>query len=246
MDFDAKEQASFVKDHGGQLLSLKFVEALKSDSRRDVNKNGGGSATRRKCYVVCWGGYSDIHSTGTSNLLDINPLTSQIKRHNLCDLICVTPLWIQTCVTVQKRVRPESVPTILVPQPWPMRKSLQLTTGMENDTTAPPDRRRLDVSLTGFQGTEKVAIIHLIGAMGGLYHDHMSRSSTHLVCKEKATGLKLEKAIEWGLQIVSVRWLYHILQHGYHGTTNTENKDDDDYDGIIMRGCEDEFSLVKG
>ena len=93
-------------------------------------------------------------------------------------------------------------------------------------------RRRLDISLTGFQGTEKAVIVNIIGAIGGLYHGNMSNVNTHLVFKKNATGLKLEKAIEWGLHVVSIQWLYHILEHGYGGV------DDDEL------GCEKKFSLV--
>jgi hypothetical protein len=45
----------------------------------------------------------------------------------------------------------------------------------------------------------------------------MKSSNTHLICKEKASGLKLEKAIQLGLHIVSFDWLHHILEHGYDG-----------------------------
>jgi hypothetical protein len=248
LDFDPKEQATFIKHHGGQILSLNLVDALKMDSRRNKDTNGNTQQQqqqqpRRKCYVVCWGGYN-ADATSLTRLVDINPLTSQIKRYNLCELICVTPIWIQTCVTVQKRVRPECLPTILIPQSWPMRKSLQLlvtTPNGQQQQQQQQKQRKLDVSLTGFQGTEKAAIIHLIGAMGGMYHDHMSHTNTHLVCKETATGLKLQKAIEWKLHIVSVQWLYHILQYGYNGITSN---DDDIEDLDSMKGCEGKFSLV--
>mmetsp|Transcript_17115 Transcript_17115/g.31647 ORF Transcript_17115/g.31647 Transcript_17115/m.31647 type:complete len:125 (+) Transcript_17115:2-376(+) len=124
---------------------------------------------------------------------------------------------------MKKRVRPERVPLILMPQSWSM-KSLRAKGKMNS--------RRLDISLTGFQGTEKAAIIHLIGAVGGMYHDHMASTNTHLVCKEKATGLKLEKAVQWGLNVVSVKWLVHVIEYGYGGIHNDEH------------GCEERFSLV--
>jgi NAD-dependent DNA ligase len=122
-----------------------------------------------------------------------------------------------------------------------MRKSLQLLVTTPDGQQQQQKQRKLDVSLTGFQGTEKAAIIHLIGSMGGMYHDHMSHTNTHLVCKETATGLKLQKAIEWKLHIVSVQWLYRILQYGYNGITSN---DDDIEDLDPMKGCEGKFSLV--
>jgi len=96
------------------------------------------------------------------------------------------------------------------------------------------DVRKPQVSLTGFQGTEKAVIIHLIEVIGGVYHNNMSNINTHLVFKKNATGLKLQKANEWGLNVVSIQWLYHVLEHSYNGVHNDEN------------GCEKRFSLENG
>jgi hypothetical protein len=214
--FDIQEQAAFVKAHGGQLLSSKLVEALKSDAAQ----NHSETKTKRKCFVVCWGGGNPRINTSL--------LVSQIKRDNLCDVRLVTPLWVQTCVTVRKRVRLERMPLIFIPQSWSMKSINSKANHVKKDGY----KRRFHPSLTGFQGTEKAVIIHLIGAMGGLYHDHMSNSSTHLICKEKAVGIKLEKATEWGLHIVPIEWLYHVLQHGYGGVEKQ------------VDGCERRFSLL--
>jgi hypothetical protein len=221
LEFDPNEQAAFVKAHGGQLLSRKLVDALRADARKHV-ENAAENAPRCKCYVVCWG--------GGNPRVDTSPLVAQLQRDKLCDIVLVTPLWVQTCVTVRKRVRPERVPLILMPQVWSM-KSLVPKAAKKSSKKEGIQLRRLDISLTGFQGTEKAAIIHLIGAVGGLYHDHMSSTNTHLICKDEATGIKLEKALQWGLHIVSIKWLYHVLQHGYGGIHNEEN------------GCEEHFSV---
>merc|ERR1712071_23626 len=181
--------------------------------------------SKRKCHVVCWG--------ESTTRLETNPLISQLKRHNLCEIILVTPIWIQACVSVRKRLKPERMPLVLIPQSWPMKSSLnvpnqpqQIGGNLEQQLPLSKKqcnrRRRLEIALTGFQGTEKVIIIHLIEAMGGVYHENMSSASTHLVFKKTPTGLKLEKAIEWGLHVVSIQWLYHILKYGYGGVHKNE------------------------
>jgi twin BRCT domain/BRCT domain, a BRCA1 C-terminus domain len=223
LDFDVHEQAAFVKEHGGQLLSSKLVAALKADAEkaRSLSDAAATTATKqRKCYVVCWG--------GGNPRVDTSPLVSQLQRGKLCEVILVTPLWIQTCVTVRKRVRPDRVPRILMPQAWSMKC---LISKADKNNNKEGRQRRLDISLTGFQGTEKAAIIHLIGAIGGMYHDHMSKTNTHLICKEAASGIKLEKAKEWGLHVVSVEWIYHVLEHGYGGAQQEAH------------GCEERFSV---
>ena len=223
VEFDLKEQEAFIKAHGGKILSMKLLDALRADA-----KNSGG--TKRKCHIVCWG--------GSPPRLETNPLVSQLQRHDLCELILVTPIWVQTCVSVRKRIRPERLPLVLMPQSWSMKSALNAQLppppvgGKREEKTDAHHRRRLDISLTGFQGTEKAVIVNIIGAIGGLYHGNMSNVNTHLVFKKNATGLKLEKAIEWGLHVVSIQWLYHILEHGYGGV------DDDEL------GCEKKFSLV--
>jgi len=228
VEFDHKQQEHLIKTHGGQILSAKLLDALRVDAENNI----GG--TKRKCHIVCWG--------GSPPRLDINPLVSQLKRHGLCELILVTPIWVQTCVTVRKRIRPERMSSVLIPQSWSMKSVLNVKLppervgGKRGDNTATMTthnrhNRRLEISLTGFQGTEKAVIIHLIRAIGGVYHGNMSSANTHLVFKKNATGLKWKKAIEWGLHVVSIQWMYHILEHGYRGIHNNE------------LGCEKKFSL---
>jgi hypothetical protein len=197
VDFDSKEQESLIKAHGGQILTLKLMDAMGVDA-----KNGG---QRRQCFVVCWGGRPR---------LDLNPILSQLQRNDVCELVLVTPVWLRACIMVQKLVRLERMPLALMPQPWPLRK-------LESN---------LSISLTGFQGTEKAALIQLIKSIGGTFHNEMSSSNTHLICKEKASGLKLQKAIEWGLHIVSIDWVDHIVEHGYGGKEKAKG------------GCEVRFS----
>ena len=35
--------------------------------------------------------------------------------------------------------------------------------------------------------------------------------------KQGSAGIKLEKARQWGIHIVSVGWLHHVIQYGYGG-----------------------------
>ena len=50
--------------------------------------------------------------------------------------------------------------------------------------------------------------------IGAGYTDHLSRKNTHLICKNVG-GQKYTKAVEWGMHVVSVEWLYHIVRYGY-------------------------------
>jgi hypothetical protein len=214
VEFDSKELEALIEAHGGQTLSAKLLGALHADG-----KGTNGQTTRRKCYVVCWG--------ESPTRLETNPLVSQLERLDLCEIILVTPIWVKACVSSRKRIRSDRMPLALTPQSWPMKSALDGITELSNN----PRRRKLQIAVTGFQGTEKVVLVHLIDAIGGVYRDNMSNANTHLIYKKNPSGLKLEKAIEWGLHVVSVEWLYHILRYGYGGGYNDE------------LGCEKRFSF---
>jgi hypothetical protein len=90
----------------------------------------------------------------------------------------------------------------------------------------------IKVSVTGFVGSERTGIIHVLRVLGALYTENMRSSNTHLICKE-TKGPKYDKAVKWGLHVVSVNWLYHIMEYGLGGK-----------DGDNETGCEDRFSLA--
>ncbi len=215
VDFDAKELEDLIKTHGGQMLSNKLLGAL----RADVENTDGKS--KRKCHVVCWGESPPRLST--------NPLISQLERHNLCEIILVTPIWLQACVSARKRIKPDRLPLVLMPQSWSMKSLLNKFSPQSKREAQ--RQKMLEIALTGFQGTEKLVVVHLIEAMGGVYHENMSNANTHLVFKKSPNGLKLEKALEWGLHVVSIQWLYHVVRHGYCGEHQEEG------------GCEKRFSF---
>lgn len=189
LDFDSKDQENLIRRHGGQLLSLKLMDAMKTDSK--IN------GQRRKCYVVCWGG---------APRLELNPFLSQLKRYDICDMVLVTPVWLKICISLQKLVPPSVLSEVLVPSPWPLKMM---------------EANELRVSLTGFSAIEKMALVTLMDGCRVSFSNEMTSNCTHLICKEKAEGLKLQKALEWGLHIVSVDWLYYILQYGYKGDEST-------------------------
>jgi len=231
IEFDQSEVEASIKAHGGQILSVKLLDALRADAQ-NRDRSTSSATAKRKCHVVCWG--------ESPPRLDTNPLVSQLQRHDICELILVTPIWVQTCVSVRKRIRPECLPLGLTPQSWPMKSAFNVVFqkqqsggkqgGKIENRNSNHRLRRPGISLTGFQGTEKAAIVELIDLMGGVYHDNMSNVNTHLVFKKNATGLKLEKANEWGLHVVPIQWLFHVLEHGYGGVHNDRF------------GCEKRFS----
>jgi len=168
------------------------------------------SNSRRICYVVCWGGFTSTH-------LSIHNLLSQLQKEDLSQIVPVTPIWLKTSIKEGKLLGISRNPVLFQPQSWPFMKL----------------PKKLKIAVTGFVGSERTALIQIIRAMGADYTESMKPNNTHLICRE-GKGEKYEKGLEWGLGVVSIDWLYHILQHGYGGL----NKADEE-------GCEDRFSLSK-
>lgn len=185
VDFESPEQEALIKSHGGTILSLKLLDAIRIDA--------GSGGLRRECYVVCWGGRPQFH---------LNPFLSELQRKDLCTLIEVTPMWLRACIAAQKRLRTDNLALALCPQPWPLRRL---------------DSSSISIVLSGFSSTQKLAITKLIEAVGGRITGDMTKSNTHLICHEGSSSLKVEKASHWGIHIVTLKWLEHVIEHGLLG-----------------------------
>ena len=96
VDFDATELESIVRVHGGQMLTMKLLEAIKEDV-----KNKG--TQRRKCYVVCWGGAPRLELNPTLSMLrtaaeqvdaedETHPVTKE-RIHNMLEFVETTSGW---------------------------------------------------------------------------------------------------------------------------------------------------------
>lgn len=211
VDFDVQELEICITSNGGQLLSSELLEALRADKTSKDSQ-------LRNCHVVCWGGYSSAH-------LMVHPLLSRVEKEKLCVVMPVTPVWLYASSADRKLLNPTKHPNLFQPQTWSIRHLPDSKRGKESG---------IKVCVTGFVGSERTGIIQALRVIGAEYTENLRNTNTHLICKE-STGAKYEKAVKWGLYVVSVQWLYHIMQHGYDGK-NVENKSDD--------GCEDKFSLV--
>jgi NAD-dependent DNA ligase len=97
-------------------------------------------------------------------------------------------------------------------------------------TSEDTSRRAVRISVTGFSGSIRTALMHAIKAIGATYDDSMPSTTTQLICRE-ATGAKYEKAVEWKLFVVSLEWLFHVMQYGFEGEKGMKG------------GCESEFAI---
>ena len=69
------------------------------------------------------------------------------------------------------------------------------------------------MSLSGFEQSESCGLKRLLRALGIKLAPTFTRRSTFLLCPS-GTGLKFEKAQEWGVPVVGLGWLRAMAQTG--------------------------------
>lgn len=212
VDFDVTPLERSIRGYGGRILSTKLLEALKSDAR-DCHQ-----PIKRKLYVVCWGAYHPSH-------LEMHPLIGHITKQDLCQLVPVTPVWVQTCLSEGKVVSPRHFSSILCPSEWPWR-SLTAT----------------HISVSGFSGSKRTALIHFIRAVAA-YDDTMVRGQTTHLIVIHPKGEKYKKAKEWGIQIVSLEWLLHAVRCGIGEKITGSAEDKLKICGVDL-GCEETITDI--
>lgn len=199
VSFEKSDMESLITSNGGLLLTKPLFDAVKIDLQ-SASKNN--MSLSRNFYVLSSGGYGD-HTK-------LDPLLADLSKSGV-KFLSVSPVWMKACINDQIKYNPIEHPLLFQPQPYPLR-------------LLPPNQ--FLISLTGFIDASRYGIIAMLREIGAEYTDNLKSKNTHLICKE-ASGKKFEKACEWGLHVVSLDWLFHVVKCGYR------------------RGCEEEFSLVK-
>jgi topoisomerase (DNA) II binding protein 1 len=199
MSFEKHDMESLITTHGGLLLTKHLFGAIQMDLANP------SQTSHRKFHLLSTGGYSHDPT-------NLDPLLAQLSKLGV-QIIPVTPVWIKACVGDRVRYDARQYPLLFQPQSWPVRL-----------LPPHPTNTPLLVSLTGFVDASRYGIIWMLKEIGAGYTDNLTSKNSHLICKD-AAGKKYEKACEWGLHVVSVEWLYHVMRYGYE------------------EGCEGKFSL---
>jgi len=77
-----------------------------------------------------------------------------------------------------------------------------------------PSLYNLDICITGFDDlSQRDSIQKSINDNGGKYHKDLTKHVSHLVAA-KPQGAKYERAKQWGMKIISLKWLQETLQRG--------------------------------
>ena len=203
-------------------MSKQVFEAIKSDAKASAqNPSKDIQKLDRNFYVVSTGGYHLDNA-------NFNPLLADLAKLGV-KVVPVNPIWVMTCAYQNIKCNPEDFPLLFQPQTWPIR--LLPPPPSDEDT-------KFLVSVTGFVDISRYGIIHMLKSVGATYTDTLRAKNTHLICKE-ATGPKYTRAIEWGAHVVSVQWLYHIIQHGY------KEGSEEMFTLAVKKECVDEATVMK-
>ena len=139
-------------------------------------------------------------------------------------LIPITPVWIKVCLLIsykEKQKNKKVIQPCCTPTEYPKLFQPQIY-------KLHPIPHKFKVSISGFTNIERVGVIELLKFMNVPFTDTLQKNNTHLiypnVLKEGVRkGEKFRSALDWGLFVVCLDWVYFVMENGY------------------FVGCEDKF-----
>jgi len=196
LEYNYKDVENDIVSSGGILLSKTILLAIKKDI-----KNLNQADQERNYYVVSPRSFPVLDSASPY------PLIAELGKIVGINVVMVSPVWIAACINDGIPHNPEGCPLLFQPQSWSNR---MLKLPKAEDGT----QKKFLVSVTGYVDANRYGIKSMVNEIGADWSDNLSRKNTHLICKQPE-GQKYIKALEWGVHVVSIEWLYHIVRYGY-------------------------------
>ncbi|GAB9464978.1 hypothetical protein Gpo141_00002399 [Globisporangium polare] len=135
------------------------------------------------------------HSTSTA--------TSSRKRHRRVTF--VSDLWVNCCLAAEVKLSHQA------------HELFSLTVHQTRSVFSLPLPlacfSKVRASTSVYVGVDRLVVMELLRLAGAQATSKMSKRNTHLICL-KPIGMKYEKAKEWGLAIVTARWLIQSMMQG--------------------------------
>jgi len=196
LEYNYKDVENDIVSSGGILLSKTILLAIKKDI-----KNMNQTDQERNYYVI------SPRSLPVLDSASPYPLIAELGKIVGINVVMVSPVWIAACINDGIPHNPEGCPLLFQPQSWSNR---MLKLPKAEDGT----QKKFLVSVTGYVDANRYGIKSMVNEIGADWSDNLSRKNTHLICKQPE-GQKYIKALEWGVHVVSIEWLYHIVRYGY-------------------------------
>ncbi|KAJ2746396.1 protein kinase activating protein dpb11 [Coemansia sp. BCRC 34301] len=215
--------------------SLGLTASATSTFKQVVQENGG-------VYTDVFGGYPSATCDQHAPILPmdqaLNALASHVDGTSVMDAYIVIPLRgideLDMCETAQRRHKFMHIVTeCWVDQcvhdsfrypdyhaiqdlrlPYPGLSNGQHIVFKPLRSARVAGAEALSLSISGYEGTERDHIGMLAQALGISYSERLPRKTTHLICHRPFKGLKYERALKWGIQVVDSTWFYDLAATG--------------------------------
>lgn len=137
--------------------------------------------------------------------------TNPRKRHRRVTF--VSDLWVNCCLAAQVKLSHQA------------HELFSLTVHQTRSMFSLPLPlvcfHKVRASTSVYVGVDRLVVMELLRLAGAQATSKMSKRNTHLICL-KPIGMKYEKAKEWGLTIVTARWLIQSMMQGTLLDANAE------------------------
>lgn len=141
---------------------------------------------------------ADEHNTTTT-------ATTNSRKRQRRAVTFVSELWVNCCLAAQVKLSHQA------------HELFSLTVHQTHSMFSLPLPlacfRKVRASTSVYVGVDRLVVMELLRLAGAQATSKMSKRNTHLICL-KPIGMKFEKAKEWGLAIVTARWLIQSMMQG--------------------------------
>lgn len=173
-------------------------------------------------FIVTWtkviqqhgGMVDDCYSDRITHILCDTQRTEVFQLARKDGKRCITASWLNDCLA-DKMMKPPWRALHFPPPCFPLNL---------------PICKDYVIAVTGFEGTERNDVKTMIEMIGAVYTGYLSRGNTLLVSR-RIEGFKCEKAQEWRIPMVNVRWLSDIILGKYDAFQNLKAERYQTYDG---------------
>lgn len=175
---------------------------------------------------------SGLPSIGADEASDSRQQQQQ-QRQRQRRVTFVSDLWVSCCLSAGVKLSHDAhelfaltrhQPRSLFPTPLP----LTCFAGVRASTSV-------------YVGVDRLVVLELLRLAGAHATSKLSKRNTHLICL-KPIGMKFDKATQWGLAVVTARWLVQSILHGalldpradeFQVKDTNDSGDRDDNDDVV-------------
>jgi DNA replication regulator DPB11 len=166
-----------------------------------ISKNGGLVFTKSR----------PAGENGSNGFYVVVPYTLPREDVPSCyeDNEIVTEMWIERCMVANTTFNPREL-IMCTPMPGPFPRPC-----IPFSCWSKLDLKNLAISISGFSGADLLHVELLLTLLGVDYYDTLTRNRSLLLVQDNANGPKMEKAVQWGIPVVRLGWLWAVISQSH-------------------------------